>query len=92
MSRSLEEEVGRIKGKVEALEEAAKGVSGRIHAMGQRESEAKSAHESIADIEARLQAVEAVINMGRGALWVFLKISAFVAAVGAVFTWPWAKP
>lgn len=54
-------------------------LQGTVAAMGRQ----------VEDIDARTRKLEAIANMGRGALATALKLGALLAAIGAALAWAW---
>jgi len=45
----------------------------------------------LANIEMKLDRLLEMANLGRGSIWLLLKVAAFVSAIGAALAWSWDK-
>ena len=58
-----------------------------MQAIGRLEGKVETMGKSVSSLGARMQAMEAIANQGKGALWMFIKIGAAVTVIGGGVAW-----
>ncbi|MDP6343563.1 MAG: hypothetical protein QF491_08525 [Alphaproteobacteria bacterium] len=62
-----------------------------MQAIGRLQGKVEAMGDSLADMDGRLQSLEAVSNMGKGALWMALKIGGVLMLFAGGIAWLWER-
>ena len=60
-------------------------------AIGEVRGEVRHLHDDMGQIKADVRDLRAAMNMGKGALWLTLKLGIVLAAVGGTVAWAWER-
>ncbi len=59
--------------------------------LAKLETRTEEQERRLQNIENKLDRLLEMANLGRGSIWLLLKVAAFVSAIGAAFAWAWEK-
>ena len=62
-----------------------------VERLARLEARTEEQERRLQNIEHKLARLREMASMGKGSLWMMLKVAVFVAAIAAAFAWTWEK-